>query len=92
MTALAHELTNRGYVYYDWNISSGDAGGTTSTDQVYLNVVNHLGNGKYVVLQHDSKGYSVNAVERIIQYGLSHGYTFERLESNSMTCHHGTAN
>ena len=92
MTALAHELTNRGFAYYDWNISSGDAGGTTSTDQVYLNVVNHLGNGKYVVLQHDSKGYSVNAVERIIQYGLSHGYTFERLESNSMTCHHGTAN
>ena len=92
MTALAHELANRGYVYYDWNVSSGDAGGTTSTDQVYLNVVNRLGNGKYVVLQHDSKGYSVNAVERIIQYGLSNGYTFERLESNSMTCHHGTAN
>ncbi len=92
MTSLAHELANRGYVYYDWNVSSGDAGGTTSTDQVYLNVVNHLGNGRYVVLQHDSKGYSVRAVERIIQYGQSHGYTFARLEHDSMTCHHATAN
>lgn len=92
MTALAHELANRGYVYYDWNVSSGDAGGTTSTDQVYSNVVNRLGSGRYVVLQHDSKGYSVRAVERIIQYGQSHGYTFERLEHNSMTCHHATAN
>ena len=92
MTTLAHELANRGYAYYDWNVSSGDAGGTTSTDQVYLNVVNRLGNGKYVVLQHDSKGYSVRAVERIIQYGQSHGYTFERLEHDSMTCHHATAN
>ena len=92
MTTLAHELANRGYVYYDWNVSSGDAGGTTSTDQVYLNVVNRLGNGRYVVLQHDSKGYSVRAVERIIQYGQSHGYTFARLEHDTMTCHHATAN
>ena len=92
MTALAYELENRGYVYYDWNVSSGDAGGTTDTNQVYSNVVRGLGNGRYVVLQHDSKGYSVRAVESIIQYGLSHGYTFERLEQNSMTCHHATAN
>ena len=92
MTALAHELANRGYVYYDWNVSSGDAGGTTDTNQVYSNVIRGLGNGRYVVLQHDSKGYSVRAVESIIQYGLSHGYTFERLEQNSMTCHHATAN
>ena len=92
MTTLAHELENRGYVYYDWNVSSGDAGATTSTDQVYHNVVDRLGNGRYVVLQHDSKSYSVNAVERIIQYGLDHGYTFARLEKDSMTCHHATAN
>ena len=92
MTALAHELENRGYVYYDWNVSSGDAGSTTDTNQVYYNVVNRLGNGRYVVLQHDSKSYSVKAVERIIQYGLNNGYTFERLEKDSMVCHHATNN
>ena len=92
MTTLAHELENRGYAYYDWNVSSGDAGATTDTNQVYENVVSRLGNSRYVVLQHDSKGYSVKAVERIIQYGLDHGYTFERLEKDSMVCHHATAN
>jgi len=92
MSTLARELENRGYVYYDWNVSSGDAGGTTDTNKVYTNVINGLGSGRYVVLQHDSKGYSVKAVERIIQYGLANGYTFEKLSKDSMVCHHGTAN
>ncbi len=93
MTALAHELANRGYVYYDWNVSSGDAGGVNTTAEVINNVTSRIkGNGKYVVLQHDRIGFSVNAVESIIKYGLNNGYTFERLEQNSMTCHHGTAN
>ena len=92
MSTLARELENRGYVYYDWNVSSGDAGGTTDTNKVYTNVINGLGSGRYVVLQHDSKGYSVKAVERIIQYGLANGYSFEKLSKDSMVCHHGTAN
>ena len=92
MTTLAHELENRGYAYYDWNISSGDAGATTDMWTVYNNVTRNLRNGRYVVLQHDSKPYSVNAVEYIIQYGLNNGYTFERLEHDSMTSHHATAN
>ena len=92
MSTLSRELEKRGYVYYDWNVSSGDAGATTDTNQVFNNVVRNLGSGRYVVLQHDSKGYSVKAVERIIQYGLNNGYTFERLSKDSMVCHHATAN
>ena len=92
MSYLTKEVQNRGFHYFDWNVSSGDAGSTTNTNQVYLNVVNNLKSGYSIVLQHDTKGYSVAAVERIIQYGLANGYTFKALDETSPGAHHGTRN
>ena len=89
MRELAKEVTNRGFYYFDWNVSSGDAGGTTTADGVYNNVVNNLKSGASVVLQHDIKKFSVDAVERIIQYGLENGYTFKALDETSPVVHHG---
>ena len=89
MRELAKEVTNRGFYYFDWNVSSGDAGGTTSSDGVYNNVVNNLKAGTSVVLQHDIKKFSVDAVERIIQYGLANGYTFKPLTESSPAIRHG---
>ena len=37
---------------------------------------------------HDSLGYSVAAVERIIQWGLENGYTFLPLTKDSPAPHH----
>ena len=42
MTTLTKAVTDQGYKYFDWNVSSGDAGGTTSTEEVYQNVVNGM--------------------------------------------------
>ena len=93
MSRLVEEVTNRGFTYFDWNISSGDAGQTTDSDVVYENVVYALKEGgSSVVLQHDVKDYSVDAVERIIQYGLEHGYVFAPLTTDSFTAHHGVNN
>ena len=93
MSKLVEEVTKRGYVYFDWNISSGDAGSVTSSASVYKNVIDGLGKGgSYVVLQHDVKGYSVDAVERIIKYGKEHGYRFLPLDKSSFTAHHGVNN
>lgn len=93
MSRLVEEVTNRGFTYFDWNISSGDAGQTTDSDVVYENVVYALKEGgSSVVLQHDVKDYSVDAVERIIQYGLEHGYVFAPLTADSFTAHHGVNN
>ena len=89
MRELAKEVTNRGFYYFDWNVSSGDAGGTTTSDGVYNNVVSNLKSGASVVLQHDIKKFSVEAVERIIQYGLENGYTFATLDETSPVVHHG---
>ncbi len=97
MSRLAQQAADKGYVYYDWNVSSGDAGGTTNADQVYRNVINGIaGNSRRgvssVVLQHDIKNYSVNAVESIIRWGLDNGYNFQPLSRESNKAHHSIAN
>ena len=70
MKTLASELSNRGYHYYDWNLSSGDAGGTKTSSGVYNNVIRNLKGGTYNILMHDIKSYTVNAIEDIIKYQL----------------------
>ena len=93
MSTLVDEVQKRGFTYFDWNVTSGDAGGARTADEVYENVVDRLiWGGDSVVLQHDIKEFSVEAVERIIQYGLEHGFAFARLEPGSFTAHHGVNN
>lgn len=99
ITRLAAELEERGYQYFDWNVYSGDAGGkgaTTSADGVYTNVTEGIAgledSSFAVVLQHDIKPYSVDAVERIIQWGLENGYCFRALDVTSPPVHDIIAN
>lgn len=87
MTQLAKEVQNKGYAYFDWNVSSGDAGGTTDPTVEYKNVVNSLSKKKgNVVLMHDIKKHTSLAIENIIKYGLDNGYTFKVL-TNDVVCH-----
>ena len=93
MSTLITQVSERGYKYFDWNIDSNDAGGASTADEVYANVTNGLRNGgEFVVLQHDVKSFSVEAVERIIKYGLENGFVFSRLRDNSFNAHHGVNN
>lgn len=92
MSSLTKEVQNRGFSYFDWNISSGDAEGAKTADEVYNNVVSKLGVGEYVILQHDIKSFSVDAVEKIIEYGISNGYIFDKLDQNSFSAHHSINN
>ena len=92
MTKLVAEVEKRGFTYFDWNIVSGDAGETTVAEEVYNNVVSKLGDGDFIVLQHDIKDFSVAAVEKIIKYGYENGYDFATLTADSFTAHHGVDN
>jgi peptidoglycan/xylan/chitin deacetylase (PgdA/CDA1 family) len=93
MTRLTQAVTDQGFQYFDWNVSSGDAGGTKDTNQIIKNVTQGIGSKKSaVVLQHDIYSYSVAAVEEIIQWGLANGYTFQALTPSSPTCHHQVNN
>jgi peptidoglycan/xylan/chitin deacetylase (PgdA/CDA1 family) len=93
MTRLSQLLTEQGYTYFDWNVDSKDAGGARTAAQVFSNVTNGIGDkSSSVVLQHDLYGFSVDAVEKIIVWGLVNGYTFLPLDASSPTCHHGINN
>lgn len=84
MSLLAQEMTSRGYIYTDWNVSSGDAGGTTSEQGVINNVINGCASkGTSIVLQHDIKSFSVDAVDDIIEWGLANGYSFKAMDQNA---------
>ena len=92
MTFLAKDVQEKGFYYFDWNVSSQDAGSPISSDTVYKNVVTTLRSEYSVVLQHDTKKYSIDAVERIIKFGLENGYTFEPLTEESYGAHHRISN
>lgn len=93
MSKLTQDVTDQGFQYFDWNVLSGDAGETTSTDTVFQNVINGVQKRKVsIVLQHDTQGFSVDAVEKIIVWGLAHDYTFLPLSSTSPTAHHSVNN
>ncbi len=97
MTQLTQQANAKGLTYFDWNVSSGDAGETTSTDQVFSNMTSQIAAnaraGKAsITLQHDYKQFSVNAVERIIQWGLENGYNFQPLTDGVYTVHHSINN
>lgn len=93
MSRLTSALSNMGYRYCDWNVSSGDAGGAQTRDSVYNNVITGIANRNVsVVLQHDIKGFSVDAVEDIIVWGLANGYTFLPLDTSSPMVHSTPAN
>ncbi len=93
MSRLTKSVQDMGFQYFDWNVDSNDAGGAKTAKKVYENVINGVQNrGVSIVLQHDTKGYSVDAVEKIIQWGLENGYTFLPLKSSSPTAHHGVNN
>ena len=92
MSTLTRDVEAKGYTYFDWNVDSDDAGRANSADVVYNNVITRLKPGPNVVLQHDIKPYSVEAVERIIQWCNDNNYVFEPLTKDSPTVHHGVNN
>ena len=93
MTRLVQSVRANGFKFFDWNVDSGDAVGASTTEEVFQNVVAGVSGKKTaIVLQHDSKDYSVAAVEKIIIWGLANGYTFLPLDYGSPTCAHGARN
>ena len=90
MTTLSKDVVNKGYRYYDWNISSGDAGEVSTASGVYNNVIKSLSKNKTnMVLMHDIKPYTRDALKNIIEYGKQNGYTFEKITmSTPMITHH----
>ncbi|MGM0215285.1 immunoglobulin-like domain-containing protein [Enterococcus sp. AZ109] len=93
MSSLVVKVQEKGYQYFDWNVSSGDGGNQNSSEQPLKGVTTNLIEGAdNIVLMHDTKQTSADALQGIIDYGIEHGYAFEKLEFDSFPAHHGVTN
>lgn len=93
MTELSNKMTNDGYYYFDWNVSSGDASANPTSTKVYNNVVNGVKScSKCVVLMHDIKSATANALDDMLSTLTSNGYSFDTLSENGPYAHHSINN
>ncbi len=95
VTRTTKTLLNQGYHIFDWNVSSGDAGGAQNKEQVYRNVINGLSKSRpNIVLMHDSNNNykTLNAIADIIEYGKKNGYVFKTIDQTTPMIRHRIAN
>lgn len=86
MSRLTREILKEGFLYYDWNVSSGDSGDVKTSLGVYNNVTKGLRKGKNnVVLMHDfaNNKKTLEALKAIIDYGKQHGYEFKKITNET---------
>ena len=84
MNILTRDVTEKGYIYFDWNVSAEDAGGCSTSDCVYNGVVNYLSKDRVnVVLMHDVKWHTANALKDIIKYCKQNGFVFDVLSEST---------
>ncbi len=79
------EMTRRGFTYYDWNASSGDASSSVTANSVYYNSIQSSeGKDRVILLMHDSisKSYTVAALPNIIEYYKARGFQFESITND----------
>lgn len=95
MSRLTKGVQDRGYVYYDWNCSSGDASGNKiPKDTIVENCKKVPSASNVIVLLHDTgaKGTTVDALPEVIEYYLSCGYTFKAITADTPPVHHKVNN
>ncbi len=96
MTRLTSEVEKRGFVYFDWNVTNGDATGEKSTVEKQLNYVSQYPKKSktIVVLMHDTaaKNVTVEALPQIIEYYQSQGMNFGVITQNTPAIHQNVNN
>lgn len=80
------EMTRRGFVYYDWNVSGEDAVKGADWSSIYSNIMSGIQRNtadRSIVLLHDSqsKENTVYVLEDVIDELLADGYKFDKLDN-----------
>lgn len=97
ISRVSKGIQDKGYRYFDWNCSNGDAkkDGIPAA-QLVQNVKRSTGSqgGNLIVLMHDTdaKGTTVEALPEIIDFYRSKGFTFEVITEKTPPVHHKIAN
>ncbi len=93
MSRITKAVGEKGYVYFDWNCSNGDADGA-NTVQKQLNYCSQFPKSasRVIVLMHDTKKTTLEALPKIIEYYQSCGMTFDILTPFTTPIHHNVLN
>ena len=82
-----------GYVYFDWNCANGDAAGANTVEKQLANCKSYPKSASnIIVLMHDSKSTTLEALPKIIEYYKSCGMSFGVLTTATPPVHHGINN
>ena len=96
MTRVSRGVQDKGYQYYDWNCSSGDAQGNNIPVSTLVASCKSVpkSSSTVIVLMHDTgaKGTTVEALPQIIEYYRSCGYSFAAISSATPPVHHKIRN
>lgn len=88
MSTLTQDVLQKGFYYFDWNLASGDAGELHTAESIYENVVHLLSKDRVnVVLMHDIKPYTRDALRNIIRYAKENGYVFDKITERTEMMH-----
>lgn len=83
LTQMMHDM---GVRFYDWSVQIEDK--QTGAEGTFLNFKSGVPKAEIpIVLQHDTRYFSVRTVEKMLQWGLENGYTFEALNTTVPEVH-----
>ncbi|OXM84937.1 polysaccharide deacetylase family protein [Paenibacillus rigui] len=89
MTNIIRDISQQGYSYFDWNVSSTDAAGAVVSEEQIVEAVKQNSRGKRqaIILMHDldQKTTTVDALPHIIRHLKEQGYRFDVLNKKSFT-------
>lgn len=95
VSQLIEYMNANGYIYYDWNVSSGDAtGDEISAEQIVSNVLEQSqGCTRAMILMHDTnaKGETVKALPQMIQGLMDAGFEIEPITNHTKPVQHRKA-
>lgn len=94
MSVLTKEVVLKGYQYYDWNCSLGDAEGKNIPVETLIENAIDTKNRNVVILAHDTddKDTTVDALPEIIEYYQNNGYRFAAIDDDSYYAHQSLHN
>ena len=79
---LIAEMTRRGFVYYDWNVTAGDIDDYATVNSIKIAIVNGTLQHRFAIIScHDGAGHNmtVEALGPAIEQLKAEGYTFAAL-------------
>lgn len=93
MKCLSEGMEQHGYVYCDWNVDSLDSHGYLTAEEIAKTAISGIKkHDRSIVLLHDIEKSSIDAVEKIICWGLENGYTFSPMSEDMEMIHHKIIN